>query len=486
MAFDELSRGQKLVLSVMALALIGLLVLLGTLVSQSEPVSPLPTLLLPSPGSPVATGGSPRPSFESEARETPAGPVPTQRSPTSGPPGGVAEVLAARRIKALVQDVGQIRELPRQQEVPLNFMSDSELNAYLRQRLYSSEYQENIERQHALLAALDLLPAPGEDFAPTVRTRARQLLAFYDADEAQIFVSPSGRDSDPMDFSLVHQYAHALIDQHFSLITLTSDAPNMDAARARDALLEGDATAVLSIHRFGGIVQADLHALAEHLHQVELTDYEGLPLSRDMRDVYAFPYREGTRFVAALLDAGWWLAVNAAYLDPPVSTEQILHPEKYIETPRDRPRMVFLPDLGEDLGEGWRLLGQYVLGELILRAHLDKYLPDTSEAQSAAAGWDGDLAAIWQNLDGRQVLVMRSVWDNTTEADEFVRGYTDLIDRRLRGASRILRPIVPSGGRWWRGDAGNAYIQRRGGEVLIIWAPETDIMERVLAVFVLD
>jgi len=489
MASDGFSRGQKFVLSVMALALIGLLVLLGTLVSRNEPVSPLPTLLLPLPGTPVDTAVPSAPPYENEGGETPPGMVITQLPPTPGPPGGVAEVLAARRIKALVQNVGQIRELPKQQEVPLNFLSDSDLSAFLRRLLYSLEYQEAAERQHVLFSALDLLPAPGEDFAPSVRTRARQLIAFYDTAEAQIFVSTSGRDSDPPDFSLVHQYAHALINQHFNLIALTSDAPNMDAAQARDALFEGDATSVLAIHRFGDVAQADLDALATHLYEVELTDYEGLPLSRDMRDLYAFPYREGARFVRALLDAGWWPAVNAAYLDPPVSTEQILHPEKYIETPRDMPRTVFLTDLGEDLGEGWRLVGQYVLGELVLRVHLDKYLPDTLEAHAAAAGWDGDLAVIWQDLDGREVLVMRSTWDNMIEADEFVRGYTTLIDRRLRGASRVLRPIVPAGGRWWRGDAGNAgnaYIQRQGNIVLIIWAPDTAIMERVLAVFVLD
>ena len=102
------------------------------------------------------------------------------------------------------------------------------------------------------------------------------------------------------------------------------------------------------------------------------------------------------------MQAGWWPAVNAAYLDPPVSTEQVLHPEKYIGTPRDVPRDVRVPDLGEDLGEGWRLVAQDVLGELILGAHLDRYLPDTQEALVAAAGWDGD-RAMWLEVPWRAV-----------------------------------------------------------------------------------
>lgn len=468
----------------MALALVGVLVVLGVYVAQDTPTSPLSTLIPFAPRTTVTV--------TAQASAVPGSVALEGVSPTPSRSEPAAEVLAARRIEGLIREVGQIRELPKQQEIPFNFVSAEEMSNYLRRMRADSGRRALIQRQHALLAALDLLPAPDEAFPPPVQTRVKHLVAFYDTAEAQIFVGPLGRDSDPPDFSLVHQYAHALVDQHFSLSSLTTRWPNADAARARDALMEGDATAVLAMHRFDGLNQADLDELAGHLSEAELTDYEGYPTSRAMREAYAFPYREGTRFVTALLQAGWWPAVNAAYLDPPVSTEQILHPEKYVNTPRDEPRAVRLPDLSEDLGEGWRLITQDVLGELILRAHLDQYLPSTPEAQAAAAGWDGDLAAVWydsstESTEGsgsREVLVMRSLWDSVAEADEFVRSYVTLIDRRLRGASLIVRPILPRGGRWWRGERGNAYLQQAGSAVLIIWAPDTDTMERVLAVFV--
>ena len=86
--------------------------------------------------------------------------------------------------------------------------------------------------------------------------------------------------------------------------------------------------------------------------QVLDLDGEGYLASRPMENAFLFPYREGAQFVAALLDVGWWPAVNAAYLDPPVSTEQILHPEKYIQNPRDDPQTVLLPDLRDELDDG--------------------------------------------------------------------------------------------------------------------------------------
>jgi hypothetical protein len=475
-----LERKQKLVLGAMAGALLGVLAVLGALLRQDAPASPLATLAMPAVARQTATAARPSPTPLSPTPQPPTlTPAPTR---IQAPP----EVLASRRIQSLVENVGQVRELPKQQEIVFNFLNEQELAAYLRRALADVERQIFVQRQHTLLAALKLLPAPGQTFAPSVQARARRVIAFYDLDEAQIFVGPAGRSSDPPDASLVHQYAQALIDQHFDLAALVGGGTNGDARRARDALLEGDATAVMAIHSFGGLSQADADALAEHLFDVELSDYEGYPTPRAMRQVFVFPYRDGMRFVAALLQANWWPDVNAAYLDPPVSTEQILHPEKYINAPRDEPRAVNLPNLGAGLDDGWRRVSQDVLGELLLRAHLDHYLPSV-QAQAAAAGWDGDLAAVWRDDWAapedrpREILVLRTVWDSVEEANEFVYGYVDLIERRLHDASRVRRASMPRGGRWWRGIEGDAFLQQTGYDVLIIWTPDTEAMELALA-----
>ena len=470
-------RRQKLILGMMALALVSVLVALGVLVGQDAPTSPLAALAVP-------TLGRATPTARSNVTLLPATPAPVSLTPTRI--GVSDEVLAARRIQALIQDVGQVRELPKQHEIPFNFLGEREMATYLRRMLADATRKAFVERQHALLAALHLLPAPGEAYAPSVQVRVNHVLAFYDLAEGQIFVGPLGREGDPPDLSLVHQYAHALVDQHFDLSSLATDWFSADALRALDALVEGDATMVMAVQAFGSLEQADVDALAKHLAEVELTDYEGYPTSRAMRDVYVFSYREGARFVEALLQANWWQGVNNAYLDPPLSTEQILHPEKYVNTPRDEPRTVRLPNLRTSLDEGWQLTTQDVMGELILRAHLDQYLPDTPQAWEAAAGWDGDLAAVWYDdwtEGGREVLVMRILWDGVAEANEFVNSYVELIDRRLRGASTVRRAGMPRGGRWWRGEGGDAYVQQAGDDVLIIWAPDTDTMGQVLAAF---
>jgi hypothetical protein len=468
-----LTRRQKLVVVVLVALVLAVLVALTSLVRNDSGTSPLPTAVLP-----VA-----------RARTTPASA--TNRASSSlpdGTPTGTAvseadAVQVARLLQPVSEAVGQIRELPKQQEIPLNFLSIDELESYLRRLRVDPARREFVQRQQQLLAALNLMPRVDEAFPTTVQTRARHVIAFFDPLQGQIFIGPLGLAVDQPDISLVHQFAHALIDQHFDLSQLLNERLSGDSVRALDALVEGDAMLVTGLYQSGSLDFGALDEFSLHLAGAELTDYEDYRMSLASEDLVLFPYREGVRFAAALLESGWWPLINAAYLNPPTSSEQILHPEKYLDVPKDDPRAVDLPDLTEDLAEGWRLVAQDVLGELVLLTHLDHFLPSTPDATEAASGWDGDLAALWQDAEGREVLVVRSVWDSPEDATEFANAYASLIETRLTDPRRVLRPIIPRGGRWWRGDAGDAYLQRDDDTVLIIWAPDTDVMERVLSAF---
>ena len=88
-----------------------------------------------------------------------------------------------------------------------------------------------------------------------------------------------------------------------------------------------------------------------------------------VQSTYAFPYREGVRFVGGLFSDGGWPSVNAAFADPPRSTEQVLHPEKYVEG--EEPALVEIIGLGEALGEEWTLVVEDTFGEFLLRLYLE-------------------------------------------------------------------------------------------------------------------
>ena len=77
--------------------------------------------------------------------------------------------------------------------------------------------------------------------------------------------------------------------------------------------------------------------------------------------------------------------MNGALKRFPVSTEQVLHPDRF---PSDRPTAVDVLDLSDELGPGWGDLDVMEVGEAWLSTMLGLRL-SSSVAEGAAAGWDG-------------------------------------------------------------------------------------------------
>lgn len=129
-----------------------------------------------------------------------------------------------------------------------------------------------------------------------------------------------------------------------------------------------------------------------------------------------FPIQQGVGFVRGLYLKAGWAGVDQAYAAPPVSTEQILHPERY---PKDTPRNPDLPDLAPAPGPGWTTDDTGVLGEWRMLLVLESFL-DTEEAVPAASGWDGDRYALLSSPEGaRTALVLLTRWDTVRDAHEF-------------------------------------------------------------------
>ena len=205
----------------------------------------------------------------------------------------------------------------------------------------------------------------------------------------------------------VHEYVHVLQQQHFdiqSMYKLVKD--NSDAVLAFRALVEGDAR------------MAELNYLYQNMTIEERQQSEGAPdpgLVEVFRSApyvvqreYVFPYREGGDFVASLYRDFGWQSIDAVFSNMPQSTEQILHPEKYIND--ESPIVVYLPDFLEKLGPGWVKVQQDTLGELFLQSYLMTG-GAIDEGREAAAGWGGDSYVLLKNIDGSGLLVISVVWD---------------------------------------------------------------------------
>ncbi|MEX2315502.1 MAG: hypothetical protein WD628_07255, partial [Thermomicrobiales bacterium] len=142
-----------------------------------------------------------------------------------------------------------------------------------------------------------------------------------------------------------------------------------------------------------------------------------------------FPYEDGNAFVQNFYQQGGFAAIDEIFADPPVSTEQILHPEKYRDQ-RDDPQPVDLPDLTGALGAGWAELDTDSLGEFDLSILLREN--GALNDDEAAAGWGGGRYAYYES-DAGALIAVKTVWDSPADATEFYEAMLATLNGPLDG-----------------------------------------------------
>ena len=340
-----------------------------------------------------------------------------------------------------------LRQLPFKFEVKRDVTAREELQEFVRHEIETDMTPEEFRASESGMKVLGFI-APDVDLKNLlVNVLAEEIAAFYDprTDTMHLIKEPEGKnggrqpsflqrlmgqtggfDKDEQKTIIAHEMTHALADQHFDLKTL-QEAIDKDDDRqlALSALIEGEATLAMTgaqMEDWTGEMVTKLPAAnlgrAFSLMTPFLTFMSGQQLSSApaiVKESLLFPYLKGLVFCASLANDDKWPGIDAAYKNPPLSTEQILHPEKYRREP-DEPRDFDLSQVKTP--KNWELLGHNVVGEMQLAVLLR-----LNRGKQAAAGWDGDRFSVYANPKGRLGLVWRSVWDSEAEATEFVNSY---------------------------------------------------------------
>ncbi len=347
--------------------------------------------------------------------------------------------------------------------VPVLALSREGLGGVVRDEIQESYSPGDIEHAEAVYQRLGLLP-PGTQLRNALEQLYQQEGAgFYDPRTKRLVVAESvpgarslgagllglltGRDP-VSEFLIAHELTHALQDQHYHLPTRPEPLldGHGDRELARHALLEGDATLAGFAYVLGrqldrrmiGVVEQQLHGIPGELAK----KYPDLP--ELLRASVAFQYDDGTTFVGQALAAGGWAAVDRVHLDPPESTEQVLHPQRYYDD-RDRPIVVTLRGTDRLEATGFTRILEDTIGELGIRVLATRALP-AERAVLVAAGWGGDrLRALQRGAD--LVLVWMTAWDSPADAGEFADALPGLVaDARVeRREERVLVLLGPPG-----------------------------------------
>jgi hypothetical protein len=366
---------------------------------------------------------------------------------------GKYDQAVLRYMDAFEELLPSMRKLAFKRDVKGHFTPRKDMRGLMEKMFEEEVKPEELRADELSMKALGLIPHEMDLKQTMVRLMSEEIAGFYDSEKETMHLiheelappRPKGKnpglferlfgDADKGRFDkeqnkqvLAHELTHALADQNFDLDKLREAAEDDgDRELAMVALIEGEAMLTMfgaGAGDWAGVstpaIPAGPLAVQMNVMGAAAGAMGGAALREVppvLRETLIFPYMKGLVFVAHQTNRGGWAALDWAYANPPLSTEQVLHPEKYGGGPKaDPPTALALGELKP--GDGWAELDRDVLGELVIGIMLARH-----GGRAAAAGWDGDAVATFEGPQGKLGLVWLSTWDTESDAREFARGY---------------------------------------------------------------
>ena len=395
------------------------------------------------------------------------------------------DLLLARTDK-VAREVAKIRGLKLKRPIPNEVVDKDELRRRLLVMAAEDKTASETAAEGISLARWGMIPLAMDYKALLIDLMTEQIAGYYDPDTKKLTISKTAGD-DPAwaEMVLAHEIDHGLQDQNFDLKKFEELPPaEGDESAARRALVEGDGIALMievMLARTGNAAPWSNPEVADSIEKAMTVPGNGDGLDKAplaIREAMIFPYRAGLSFVAALRRRQPWSAVDAAFVKPPTSTEQIIHPERYLAGDDPVPIEITAPVALRGFGSAhvtvWGELGF----DLFLRTHG----VDANTAAEAAAGWGGDREMTLVKLDDkrpeRAVGLSRSEWDSEADALEAFEAAEKALDHAITGAmidhgsgseSSTLHPgHVGTRTRWMGLDGSVSWIDRRGPSLVIV------------------
>jgi hypothetical protein len=336
-------------------------------------------------------------------------------------------------IRTVERQIQQVRELRFIDPLQVEAVSHPELVKELRASLASSYPRDQYRRRSLAWQTIGAIP-PGTDLrAALERFAGTQVIGFYDTLTKQL-VFQGGEDPTPFErVTLAHELTHALDDQHYGLsrIDRLGQMCNDEAYSAAVGAVEGSATYFM-------LAYAQRYLSLKDQLQIGLQSgpsTAGIPPF--VLQSESWSYTAGLAFMRAMAARGGLQAIDGALQHFPVSTEQVIHPERY---PNDVPTPVDVPQLAPELGPGWKDLDVMEVGEEYLSILLGLRI-DQAVAIQAAAGWDGGIYRAWSKGD-RVAMELATVWDTATDA----RGFSDAMESWIGSGGSSAATVLPVDG----------------------------------------
>jgi hypothetical protein len=356
------------------------------------------------------------------------------------PPNKKATEEFAAAADEVLEQMSQITGLKLREPLKKTLRSRDDIHAYLIRQLNDDKNPKERYADARAAEAFGLLPRNFDLDPFLIDLMTEQIAGLYDPKAKEFYIADwiSLSEQKPV---MAHELTHALEDQYFHIEEWSKAVKsNGDATMARDAVLEGSAMAAM----FDYMLQGTGHTLKE------LPDFDPSMLMGDLagspklqaapqfiKDTLLFPYLSGFRFNAAAMKPAGWSSLASLFNKPPVSTQQILHPDLY--KAGKSPKTVSVPSFEKQLGADWVKLEDDIMGEFGWREVLKQFL-DGKLAISLAEKWEGDHYIVYEHKQTKKlVLATRIALANEEAAARFLGQYSEALEKKHSERKNLLR-----------------------------------------------
>jgi len=404
------------------------------------------------------------------------------QQPTTTAAARNAALIAAT--DEVLKETSTLRQLAVLRPVQSSTQSRAEIERAVVKNLDEDTSATDMHAAEVTLKNLGLAPPDFQYRALMIRLLTEQVAGYYEPKTRQFHLA-DWIDVEGQKPVIAHELTHALQDQHFDLRRFEHwPKGESDAELAAHALIEGDATLAMVLYVSSNPMRALTFLKSLGAMGVDTRELDQAP--RVIRESLLFPYQEGLNWTRALYKEGGWPQVSQAFTNLPQSTEQIMHPEKYLA--HEAPVKVTLPDFTTALNESarlkslpasaggsktavtWKRISYDVNGEWGTYLLLDQFLKSSAESHRAAAGWAGDRYAVYESSKGQSIYVSSTVWDTQADADEFFDAYIKWIAGRYKKAESLTSEAPKSLLKTlrWTTEEGGLTLAQSGTRVFIV------------------
>ena len=147
------------------------------------------------------------------------------------------------QIEPILDGLSEITGWKVKKHVPADYISKAKLGEFIEQRVKQAVKPEEIRIESLTLKMFGFIPDDYDLKQSMVELMTEQAAAFYDYDRKRLFITEADTSFLEKRAALVHELAHALADQSFSIHKfLRKGNQSDDAGTAREAVIEGQAT----------------------------------------------------------------------------------------------------------------------------------------------------------------------------------------------------------------------------------------------------